>query len=75
VIELYTEIWPQYKQMLSQQCSDLGVPFVDINELNYDDGWYFIDHAHMTDKGYKRVGEYLAAWMKNTISSSEKYAG
>lgn len=68
VIEPYTlKLVPQYTQALRQICSDLSVPFTDLNKMPYE-GWCFIEYGHLNDEGYRQVGQYLAEWMENTIA-------
>lgn len=59
-------MWPRYIYALERMCADIGVPFVDLNELDLD-GRYFIDYSHMTDWGYRKIMQYLAGWMKGMV--------
>jgi acyl carrier protein len=63
-IEPYSDkLLLRYSQSLKQICSELGIVYTDLNHLNFE-GWCFYDHGHLTDKGYRLVGEYLAGWTK-----------
>lgn len=63
-IEPYSDkLLLRYSQSLRQICSELGIAYTDLNDLDFE-GWCFYDHGHLTDRGYRQVGEFLAGWMK-----------
>ncbi|MCP4185381.1 MAG: long-chain-fatty-acid--CoA ligase [Hyphomicrobiales bacterium] len=65
VVDPYAvELWPRYTEALRQMCSDLGVPFTDTSELDFE-GWCFVDHGHMTDYGYDYMAKYLTKWLES----------
>jgi lysophospholipase L1-like esterase len=71
VVEQYAaRVAKGYSQTLRQLCGDLGVPYTDLNDLDYE-GWCFLDYGHMTDNGYRQVAEYLAGWMRQEAGKQE----
>ncbi|MBI4788808.1 MAG: hypothetical protein HY782_17385 [Chloroflexi bacterium] len=71
VVDSYTRKFvPRVSQALGQICADLGVAYTDLNQLDFE-GWCFYDHGHLTDRGYRQVGEYLAGWMRKETGRQE----
>jgi hypothetical protein len=50
--------WGAYTGLLKQGCAEVGVPFIDLGQGEYE-GWCFIDRIHSTDRGYDTAAELL----------------
>jgi hypothetical protein len=52
-----------YKNILSNSCKKLEIPFYDCNEFLKQNSkktdWLFVDKAHMNDDGYMLISEYI----------------
>lgn len=63
VVEPYAEqLLPAFMDAVADHCAALGVPYVDLNRLDYD-GWCFCDQGHLTDRGNRIVADHLAGWL------------
>jgi hypothetical protein len=52
-------MWSRFATGLAEWCQGEGVPFVDLNDVQYR-GDAFQDAVHMTDSGYRQVAEAIA---------------
>lgn len=50
---------PSYTAAIRDNCEALGVPFVDLNEVDYQ-GVCFVDYGHTTDLANAQIAAYLA---------------
>lgn len=50
---------PAYTAAIRRNCEALGVPYVDLNEIDYD-GVCFVDYGHTTDTANMQIANYLA---------------
>jgi long-chain acyl-CoA synthetase len=63
VVEPYAErLLPAFMDAVAEHCAALGVPYTDLNQLDYD-GWCFCDQGHLTDRGNRIVADFLANWL------------
>lgn len=53
---------PDFMAAVAQSCAALGVPYVDLNRLDYA-GWCFCDQGHLNDRGNRIVADFLAEWI------------
>lgn len=50
---------PAYTAAVRRNCETLGVPYVDLNEVDYR-GVCFVDYGHTTDTANAQIAEYIA---------------
>lgn len=68
VVEPYAErLLPAFMDAVANCCADLGVPYTDLNRLDYA-GWCFCDQGHLTDRGNRVVADFLAGWLEQPPS-------
>jgi len=62
-----TMLWPRYVAAMRQVCSEEGVAFADVADVELK-GWSFVDRVHMTDAGYRQVAAFLASQVPSCSS-------
>lgn len=58
--QVLARIWPRYVTLLGNMCSGLGINFVDLNTISFQN-WSFVDRVHMTDFGNHQVAAFVAS--------------
>ncbi len=67
-VALSKENYGIYAKGIRVICQRLGIKFIDLNSLFsencIDDDWMFVDHVHLTDKGYALAASLIADELK-----------